>query len=97
MNNLLLSLPLENLGGINGVYKIWVEAGKMAFKQNSENLNLLEAATSVMRAGLDKIKLKINENLSETNLFHELALSDIEVSLFYVYICLYILKPSSPR
>ncbi|CAH0727325.1 unnamed protein product, partial [Brenthis ino] len=87
INNLLLSLPLENLGGINGVYKIWVEAGKMAFKQNSENLNLLEAATSAMRAGLDKIKLKINENLSETNLFHELALSDIEIMLTGIREC----------
>lgn len=76
---MLLTLPLDNFGGVDGVYKIWVEAGKMVFEQNTENFDLLEAATAVMRAALDKIKLKINGIYPEKNLFQELALSDIEV------------------
>ncbi|XP_034830522.1 HEAT repeat-containing protein 3 [Maniola hyperantus] len=87
INNMLLSLPIENLGGVNGVYKIWVDAGKLVFKQNSENLNLLESATAVMRAALDKIKLKDNEKPTDCNLFSDLALSDIEIMLTGIRDC----------
>lgn len=81
VNNMLSSLPIDSLGGVNGVYKIWVDAGKLVFQQNSENnLNLLESATAVMRASLDKIKFKENGNVNECNLFTDMALSDIEVS-----------------
>lgn len=78
---MLSTLPIDSLGGVNGVYKIWVDAGKLVFKQNSDNLNLLESATAVMRAALDKIKFKENGNVNDCNLFSEMALSDIEVSL----------------
>ncbi|CAH2102481.1 unnamed protein product [Euphydryas editha] len=67
------------MGGINGIYKIWVEAGKLVFKQSSENLQLLEAATAVMRATLNRITLLNNVKPSESNLFSDLALSDIEL------------------
>ncbi|XP_052737736.1 HEAT repeat-containing protein 3 isoform X2 [Bicyclus anynana] len=87
INNILLNLPIENLGGVSGVYKIWAAAGKLVFKQNSENLNLLESATAVMRAALDKIKLKSNEKGNESNLFSELALSDIELMLTGIRDC----------
>lgn len=75
---MLSALPIENLGGVSGVYKIWVEAGKLVFKQSSENVTLLESATAVMRAALDKIKFRENGN-TDCNLFSDLALSDIEV------------------
>lgn len=82
VNNMLASLPLENLGGVNGVYKIWVEAGKLVFKQNSDAI-LLESATAVMRASLDKIKLRENGSTSGTVLFSDLAVSDLEVNSSY--------------
>lgn len=79
INNLISTLPIENVGGVNGLYKIWVDAGKLVFKQGLENFNMSEAATAVMRAALDKIKFRENHNSSDCNLFSDLALSDIEV------------------
>ncbi|XP_075973198.1 HEAT repeat-containing protein 3 [Anticarsia gemmatalis] len=87
VNNLLSALPIENLGGVNGVYKIWVDAGKLVFKQESNNANLLESATAVMRAALDKIKFRENGNTSDCSLFSDLALSDIEIMLNGVKEC----------
>ncbi|XP_030040343.2 HEAT repeat-containing protein 3 [Manduca sexta] len=86
VNNMLSSLPIEHLGGINAVYKIWVDAGKLVFKQDSGAV-LLESATAVMRAALDKIKLKENGNNMECNLFSDLALSDIEMMLTGIREC----------
>lgn len=83
---MISTLPIENLGGVNGVYKIWVDAGKLVFKQSAENLTLLESATAVMRAALDKIKFRENGNTSAHDLFKELALSDIEVSTYIAII-----------
>lgn len=79
---MISTLPIENLGGVNGVYKMWIDAGKLVFKQSSQNLTLLESATAVMRAALDKIKFRENGNTSRHDLFKELALSDIEVSSY---------------
>ncbi|KAH9637671.1 hypothetical protein HF086_009339 [Spodoptera exigua] len=87
VNNLLSTIPIDNLGGVNGVYKIWVDTGKLAFKQDSENENLSESATAVMRAALDKIKFRDNGNSSDCNLFSDLALSDIELMLTGIKEC----------
>lgn len=83
---MLSSLPIDNLGGVNGVYKIWVEAGKLVFKQSAENLTLLESATAVMRAALDKIKFRENGNTSNTNLFTDLGLTDLEVEYVVLFV-----------
>lgn len=80
INNILSTLPIENLGGIDGVYKVWIDAGKLVFKQNSKDMNILESATAVMRAALDKIKLSQNQNNVQCQLFQDMSLSDIEVS-----------------
>lgn len=77
-----MTLPLDNLGGINGVYKIWVDAGKLVFRNNSNNFDILESATAVMRAALDKLQgyySAKDRKLDDNNLFKDLALSDIEV------------------
>lgn len=79
INNMLSTLPIDSLGGVNRVYKIWVDAGKLVFQQNAENVNLLESATAVMRASLDKIKVKENGDINGCNLFSDMALTDIEV------------------
>ncbi|XP_063395183.1 HEAT repeat-containing protein 3 [Cydia fagiglandana] len=85
VNNMLSSLPIENLGGVNGVYRLWVEAGKMVFKQNSDAF-LLESATAVMRASLDKIKLRESGN-TDNVLFSDLAVSDLEMMLTGIREC----------
>ncbi|XP_045528350.1 HEAT repeat-containing protein 3 [Pieris brassicae] len=82
VNNILMALPIDKLGGVNSVYRIWVDAGKLVFKQNSDNLNLVESATAVMRAALDKIKFRENGNINnDSGLFSDLALTDIEIML----------------
>ncbi|XP_013191284.2 HEAT repeat-containing protein 3 [Amyelois transitella] len=87
VNNMLSTLPLENLGGVNGIYKIWVDAGKLVFQQTSDNHNLLESATAVMRAALDKIKITEGGNINDCNLFSDMALSDIEKMLMGITEC----------
>lgn len=87
INNLLSTLSVENLGSTSSIYKIWVDAGKLAFKQNTENLTLLESATAVMRAALDKIKFRQNGSTNDNNLFNDLALTDIEIMITGIKEC----------
>lgn len=87
INNLISTLPIGNLGGVNGVYKIWLDTGKLVFKQDDENVNLTESATAVMRAALDKIKYRDNANSNDYSLFSDLALSDIEIMLVGIREC----------
>ncbi|KPI94899.1 HEAT repeat-containing protein 3 [Papilio xuthus] len=87
VNNMLSSLPIDNLGGINGIYKIWIDVGKLVFKESSENLYILESATAVMRAALDKIKFRENGKSGECDLFRDLSLSDIEMMITGIRDC----------
>lgn len=89
INNMISSLPLENLGGVNGIYKIWTDAGKLVFKQNNENVNLSESATAVMRAALDKIKsINVLDKIKENKeLFSGLTVNDIEMMLTGIRNC----------
>ncbi|XP_059050926.1 HEAT repeat-containing protein 3 [Achroia grisella] len=87
INNMISTLPMDSLGGVNGVYKIWVDTGKLVFGQNLDNHSLIESATAVMRAALDKIKFRENENNSKCNLFGDMALSDIEIMLTGIREC----------
>lgn len=86
VNNMLSSLPVDNLGGVNGIYKIWIDVGKLVFKESSENLYILESATAVMRAALDKIKFRENGTSGDCDLFKDLSLSDIEVRYLKIVI-----------
>ncbi|XP_041975497.1 HEAT repeat-containing protein 3 [Aricia agestis] len=86
INNILSTLPIENLGGVDGVYKVWVDAGKLVFKQNSKDMNLMESATAVMRAALDKIKFS-KSGVTQSKLFQDMELSDIELMLIGIRDC----------
>ncbi|XP_050681305.1 HEAT repeat-containing protein 3 [Leptidea sinapis] len=81
VNNMLLTLPVDKLGGIDGIYKIWVDCGKLVFKDNVKNNIFLESATAVMRTALDKIKFRGNGNIQNSSIFNNMALSDIEIML----------------
>ncbi|XP_063822156.1 HEAT repeat-containing protein 3 [Ostrinia nubilalis] len=87
INNMLSTLPIESLGGASRVYKIWVDTGKLVFQQNAENVNLLESSTAVMRASLEKLKVKENGDLNGCNLFSDMALTDIEMMLTGIKEC----------
>lgn len=84
MNNFIENLPIEVLVGYESVYKIWVESGNMVFKisHNMSNINILESATFVMRAALDKLKSNLfqsNNASNITNLFNGLSTNDLQV------------------
>lgn len=83
---MLSALPIENLGGMRGLYKMWTEVGKLVFNQNEHNVNLLESATAVMRAALDKMKMNDNGNTSDDSFFKDLRMEDIMVSRLLVLI-----------
>ncbi|CAH2050454.1 unnamed protein product, partial [Iphiclides podalirius] len=87
INNMISSLPLENLGDVNGIYKIWVDIGKLVFKDKTENLYILESATAVMRAALDKIKFRENGKAGDCDLFRDLSLPDIEMMITGIKVC----------
>ncbi|KAL4712761.1 hypothetical protein ACJJTC_008058 [Scirpophaga incertulas] len=86
VNNMMSTLPIDSLGGVNGVYQIWVEVGKLVFDQKSNRSTLMESATAVMRAALDRLKLKENANECST-LFSNMAMSDIEIMLSGIREC----------
>ncbi|XP_034236433.1 HEAT repeat-containing protein 3 [Thrips palmi] len=53
LQNLLAVMDLEELGGSNDLYNMWLETTKLVFeKTKADDLQLLEAATSVMRAAV---------------------------------------------
>ncbi|KAK3913982.1 HEAT repeat-containing protein 3 [Frankliniella fusca] len=53
LQNLIAVLDLEELGGCNDLYNMWLETTKLVFqKTKADDLSLLEAATSVMRAAV---------------------------------------------
>lgn len=84
MNNLIENLPTEIVVGYESVYKIWVESGNMVFKMthNMININILESATFVMRAAIDKLKNNLfqsNNAANITNLFNGLSTNDLQV------------------
>ncbi|KAJ1524347.1 hypothetical protein ONE63_010849 [Megalurothrips usitatus] len=56
LQNLLAVMDLEELGGCNDLYNMWLETTKLVFQQTkADDLQLLEAATSVMRAAVQRL------------------------------------------
>lgn len=56
LHNLLAVMDMEELGGSNDLYNMWLETTKLVFeKTKADDLQLLEAATSVMRAAVQRL------------------------------------------
>ncbi|XP_015593716.1 HEAT repeat-containing protein 3 [Cephus cinctus] len=76
LNNLLSNLDIEGLGGVENLYRMWLEIGTLVFKTVDPNdIELLESATSAMRAALQKLV-----EARATN-FKQLTLADIQPML----------------
>ncbi|XP_072760652.1 HEAT repeat-containing protein 3 [Anoplolepis gracilipes] len=57
LNNLLSSIEIDVFGGVDNLYRKWLEIGTAVFKSydTSSNVELLEAATAAMRAILQQL------------------------------------------
>ncbi|KAG7210771.1 hypothetical protein KM043_012265 [Ampulex compressa] len=73
LNNLMSSLETDSLGGVESLYKMWLEIGAVVFKEvNPNDIELLESATAAMRASLQKL------SESKANIFDRLTIEDIQ-------------------
>lgn len=72
-------MSTEDLGGSEAVYNVWLVLGRQIF-ENDENLQSLEASTSLMRATLEHLK-------SNRELFKQITESDLQLILDGVKVC----------
>ncbi|XP_046602847.1 HEAT repeat-containing protein 3 [Neodiprion virginianus] len=76
LNNLISTLDVDGLGGVENLYRMWVEIGNVVFKEADQNdIALLESATAAMRAALQKL-VEVRANV-----FSQLSMFDIQVML----------------
>lgn len=74
LQNLLAVMDLEELGGCSDLYNMWLETTKLVFEKiKSTDLQLLEAATSVMRAAVQRLAQ------AKATQFTSLSSSDLEI------------------
>ncbi|XP_050451278.1 HEAT repeat-containing protein 3 [Cataglyphis hispanica] len=76
LNNLLPNIEIEVFGGVDNLYRKWLEIGTVIFKDvTSNDIELLEAATAAMRA--------ILQQLAEVraNVFKQLTIDDVQPML----------------
>lgn len=71
LQNLCNCLTMEDLGGSQAIYGVWLDLGQQAF-QGSQEIELLDATTSLMRAALDHLR-------SNPELFSQMTNSDLEL------------------
>ncbi|XP_076233884.1 HEAT repeat-containing protein 3 [Calliopsis andreniformis] len=73
LNNLISSLEIDALGGVENIYRMWMNLGKVVFKDADPNdIELLESATAAMRAALQILSEE------KANIFNQLTLADIQ-------------------
>ncbi|OAD55710.1 HEAT repeat-containing protein 3 [Eufriesea mexicana] len=76
LNNLMSSLELDSLGGIEDIYRMWIDIGTVVFKDTSpDDIELLESATAAMRAAIQKL------SEGKVNIFEQLTLADVQPML----------------
>ncbi|XP_012275668.1 HEAT repeat-containing protein 3 [Orussus abietinus] len=76
LNNLLTSFDIDGLGTPDELYRIWIEIGTTVFKVADPNdTELLESATSAMRAVLQKL------TEIRANSFSQMTLEDLQPML----------------
>ncbi|XP_076644959.1 HEAT repeat-containing protein 3 [Halictus rubicundus] len=76
LNNLVSTLEIDALGGLEDMYRMWLNIGTVVFKDaNPNDTELLESATAAMRS--------ILQRLSEVkaNFFNQLTLEDLQPML----------------
>ncbi|KAL9706336.1 hypothetical protein quinque_009854 [Culex quinquefasciatus] len=79
LHNLCNNITVEDLGGAEAVYTVWLELGQQVF-QGQQNPKLLEASTSLMRATLEHLR-------KSPELFKQMTESDLQLMLNGVNEC----------
>lgn len=69
----------EDLGGPTAIYDVWLDLGQQVF-QGTQNPDILEASTSLMRAALDHLKYS-------PELFNKMTNNDLQLMLDGVHVC----------
>lgn len=72
-------MSTEDLGGPSAIYNVWLDLGQQVF-QGTQNPDILEASTSLMRAALDHLK-------HSPDLFKQMTDNDLQLMLNGVQIC----------
>ncbi|XP_066598945.1 HEAT repeat-containing protein 3 [Prorops nasuta] len=76
LSNLMSSLEIDALGGIDNLYSIWLKTGTVVFQEIQPNdIELLEAATSLIRVSLQQLVG------AEANILKQLTVNDIHPML----------------
>lgn len=79
LQNLCNTMITEDLGGTQAIYRVWLDLGQQVF-QGTQNLNILEASTSLMRAELEHLK-------HSPELFQQMSDNDLQLMLNGVETC----------
>lgn len=79
LHNLCNCLDIEDLGGPNALYNVWIEVGSQIFQAQEED-TAVEASTSLMRATLEHLK-------KSPDLFKQMTEPDLSLILNGVNIC----------
>lgn len=79
LHNLCNLMTTEDLGGPKAIYNVWLDLGQQVF-QGTQNTDILEASTSLMRAALDHLKYS-------SDLFSKMTDNDLQLMLNGVQVC----------
>lgn len=72
-------MSTEDLGGAEAVYNVWLVLGRQIF-ETKDNIQTLEASTSLMRATLEHLK-------TNRELFKQMSENDLQLILDGVKVC----------
>lgn len=79
LQNLCNTMIIEDLGGPLAIYNVWLDVGQQVF-QSSQDEEILEASTALMRAALDHLR-------TNSELFTQMSVNDLEMILNGTQIC----------
>lgn len=79
LQNLCNVMCTEDLGGPSAIYSVWLDLGQQVF-QGTQNPDILEASTALMRAALDHLR-------TNTDLFAQMTDNDLQLMLNGVQDC----------
>lgn len=72
-------MSTEDLGGPSPIYSVWLDLGQQVF-QGTQNSDILEASTALMRAALDHLR-------KSPDLFAQMTDNDLQLMLTGVRVC----------
>lgn len=79
LQNLCNIMTTEDLGGPAAIYNVWLDLGQQVF-QGTQQLDILEASTALMRAALEHLR-------TNADLFAQMTDNDLQLMLVGVQDC----------